>query len=455
MPAMKDMQKDPQAERPLAQVSQFIQSGDLERARALCEQVLAQLPQDAGALLQLGLIAMSQYRWAEAIAVFDRALRIRADPWLLGNLGNCYWKTGQLDEAEYCLRGAIELKPDFAGAHVSLAMVLHGLHRFEDALMQLAAAEKLGANDRKIELRRGCTLTELGRYDEAQQCFARSAQAAGEFVHSRLVAFDRASFDAITVSDRAIAPPQPALQGEALGDFRYVVLISCNPSYVRKYGFPFMRSFAENAQGENLLHLHVYDPDERILDEIRQVTRQARLARFAVTTEASPFPEHEAQQRKAYYACGRLVHLPYWLECYRRPVLSLDVDFIVEGRLDALIDAAAGYDLGLNRREPIDSPWLDVIANIIVANPTAAARRYLAAVGNYALQYLEREREAWLVDQTALFCVLKMLERFARPPTVTWFAWIMGSQPSGLWHIGHAYDHLLSDPRYQKYAGDA
>lgn len=449
---MKDMQKDPQAVHSLAQVSKLIQSGNLEKARALCEQVLAQSPQDADALVWLGRIAMDQFRWDEAIAAFDRVLRIRVDPWTLGSLGNCYWKTGRLDEAEYCLRGAIELKPGLVDLYVHLAMVLHGLHRFEDALMQLAAAEKLGASDRKIELRRGCTLTALGRYDEAQQCFARSAQAAGEFVYPRLVAFDRASFDAITVSDRAVAPRQPALQGEAPGDFRYVVLISCNPAYVRKYGFPFMRSFAGNAQGETLLHLHVYDPDEGILEEIRQVTQQAHLARFAVTTEASPFPEHEARQRKAYYACGRLVHLPYWLERYQRPVLSLDVDFIVEGRLDALVNAAAGHDLGLNRREPVDSPWLDVIANIIVANPTAAARRYFSAVSNYALQYLEREREAWLVDQAALFCVLKMMERFARPPAV---AWIPQSRQSCLWHIGHAYDHLLDDPRYRKYAGDA
>ncbi len=448
---MNDMQEDPRAGHVLAEVSQLFQSGSLQRARELCEELLARSPRDADALLQLGLIAMEQYRWDEAIAVFDRALQIRVNPWTLGNLGNCYWKTARLTDAEYCLRGAIELKPDFAGAYVSLAMVLHGMHRFEDALAQLAAAEKLDAGNHMIDMRRGCTLTELGRYDEAQRCFARSAQAAGKFSYPRLVSFDRASFDALTAPDREVAVPQAALEGGAHGDFRYVVLISCNPPYVRKYGFPFLRSFAQNAQGDNLLHLHVYDPDERILDEIHEVTRQARLARFTVTTETSPFPQHETQQRKAYYACGRLVHLPYWLERYRRPVLSLDVDFIVEGRLDPLVDAAAGADVGLNLREPIDSPWLDIIANIIVANPPAAARRYLGAVSNYALQYLRRERKAWLVDQTALFCVLKMMERFARPPTVRW---IPASEQSCLWHIGHAYGHLLDHPRYQKYARD-
>ncbi len=231
--------------------------------------------------------------------------------------------------------------------------------------------------------------------------------------------------------------------------YRYVVLISCDPVYLRKHGFAFIRSFAEHAQGGNLLHVHVYDADDPLLAETREVARQAGLARIAMSTERCPFPRSEPQQRKSYYACGRLLHLPYWLHHYQRPLLSLDVDIIVKDRLDLLVDAAAGGDLALNLRVPIDSPWLDIIANIIVANPTAAARRYLEAVGNYVLRYIEREREAWGVDQTALFCVLKMMGRFGEPPAV---AWIAESRHPCLWHYGGANEHSVVDPRYLKYA---
>jgi hypothetical protein len=141
--------------------------------------------------------------------------------------------------------------------------------------------------------------------------------------------------------------------------------------------------------------------------------------------------------------------MPYWLDQYRCPVLSLDVDFIVESSLDVLVDAARQADVGLNLRDPVDSPWLDVIANIIVANPTPAARRYFAAVKKHALDCIRREPEAWLVDQSALYCVLKMMGRFETPPTVTWFP---PQHLSCLWHMGHAYGHLLDDPRYRKYA---
>jgi hypothetical protein len=398
----------------------------------------------------LGRIAMQQFRWDDAIVAFDRLLRIRVDPWSLGNLGVCHWKVGRLDEAEYCLRGAVELKPAFTRAHVSLAYVLHALRRFDDALAQLEIAAKLDAGESQVPMRRGCTLAALGRFDEAQQAFAQSVQLAGRFSYPRLVRFDRATFDAVSGTAAAVSPPCIAVQGgEQEQGPRYVTLISCNPPYVRKYGFPFIRSFAERNGGASLLHLHIYDPDPAIVDEVAALFASSGVDRYTVTTEISPFPEHAAQQRKAYYACGRLVHLPYWLDRYRCPILSLDVDFIVERALNGLVDAARQCDVGLNLRDPIDSPWLDVIANIIVANPTPAARRYFAAVKNYALEFLQREPDAWLVDQSALYCVLKMLDRYGEPPKV---AWIPGETQACLWHIGHAYDHLLNDQRFRKYA---
>ena len=68
---------------------------------------------------------------------------------------------------------------------------------------------------------------------------------------------------------------------------------------------------------------------------------------------------------------------------------------------------------------------------------------------NYALRYLRQEPAAWLVDQSALYCVLRMLERFATAPSV---AWVHAERHACLWHIGHAYDYLLNDSRFRQYA---
>jgi tetratricopeptide (TPR) repeat protein len=434
----------------LDEIAHLVQSANYPQARARCEALLGGMPLNADALVWLGRIAMNQLRWDDAIEAFDRALRIRVDPKTLGDLGMCHWKVGHLGEAEYCLRGALELNPALTREHIRLSIVQHALQRFDAALAQLALAEKLDPHDNQVPMRGGCALAALGRFDEAHQAFEKSVQLAGHFNYARLVAFDRATFDAVTGAEEIVTPPQVALQaGDQGGAFRYVTLISCNPPYMRKFGFAFVRSYAEHSKGDNLLHLHVYDPTAPILGDLERLLSQCGVEHYVVTTEACPFPAHETRQRKAYYACGRLVHLPYWLDRYRCPVLSLDVDFIVESSLDNLIDAARQADAGLNLRDPVDSPWLDVIANIIVANPTPAARRYFAAVKNYALDYIRREPEAWLVDQSALYCVLKMMERFDAPPAITW---IPKQYMACLWHIGHAYEHLLDDPRYRKYA---
>ena len=441
--------ESPSPEPTLKQVAAAHRAGRMGEARAACEQILAQSPDDGDARMWLGLIAMAERRWADAITAFDRALQIRVDPFTLVNLGTCYAKMGRLKDAEYCLRGATQVKSDLVQAHVGLATVLHGLRRFGDALSQLDIAADLDA-DYEVDLRRGCTLVELGRYDEARQAYARSAAGAGSPVYPRLVAFDRSTFESIAGVGPAVPPPDVAVADVAPDDARGVVLVSFDSSYARKYGFPFLRSYAEHANLSHLVHVHLFDPDAGIVEEIRNVARKAALGRLTVTTQACPYGPEAPQQRKAYYACGRFLQLPYWLERYRRPILSLDADIIVQAPLDTLFEGAPGTDVRLNPRHPSESPWLDVVANVIVAYPTPAARAYFAAVGNYTLAYLERETDPWFIDQAALFCVLKMMQRFGEPPAVDW---IPQEQQAALWHLGHAYDYLLEDPRFKRYAG--
>ncbi len=175
------MGQNPDADQVLDEVARLVREGDHAGARILCEQALAQSPQDADVLIWLARIAMDDALWAEAIAAFDRALQIRLDPWSLGNLAMCYCRTGRLKEAEHCLRGAIGLKPDLVRAHVNLAAVLHGLRRFDDALAQLATASALDATDYQIAMRQGNALTELGRFDDAQAAYAQAVRLAGKF----------------------------------------------------------------------------------------------------------------------------------------------------------------------------------------------------------------------------------------------------------------------------------
>jgi tetratricopeptide (TPR) repeat protein len=424
--------------------------GDLQRARAACAELLEAAPHDGDAHMWLGLVTMAERRWREAIAPFERALEKRVDPWSLVNLAACHEKLGQLAEAEYCFRGATTVRPDLTRAHVGLATVLHGMRRFDEALAQLDVAEARDAADYHIDLRRGCTLAELGRYDEAQLAFQRSVAATPQFIYPRLVAFDRGTYDSVS-----LAPPHSVprtVHPYSSAGLTGIVLVSCDAPYARKYAFPFIRSYAVRQQSGYLLHVHLYDPDPHIVAEVKKVAGEAGVTRLRITTEKSPYEAQRAQQRKAYYACGRLAHLSHWLDEYGVPTLCLDADFIVEESLDPFFAVLHGKDLVLHPRHTIDSPWLDIVANVIGASPTPAARRYLSAVASYALASIEREPQAWLADQAALYCVLRMFQRYDVPPAIAWFE---RAEERGLWHIGHAYDFLLSDPRFTRYAGPA
>ena len=156
----------------------------------LCEKLIAKSPADADALAALGRIAMLQYRWPDAIRLFDQALCVRTDPVTLANLGNCYWKTGELDQAEYCLRGALALEPGFNIARTGIATLHHACGRFAEALAELDAVLQEAPADHQAQTRRGCTLARLERYDEAQAAFSKAVADAGHFIYPRLVSFD-------------------------------------------------------------------------------------------------------------------------------------------------------------------------------------------------------------------------------------------------------------------------
>ena len=123
---MDDSQPQPSADPQLVEVYRRLKSGDLAGAVSRGEALLAARPDDAQVLFILGRLAMEQYRWQDAIGLFDRMARLQPDPFCVGNLGVCHWKLGHLEEAQYCLNGAVEMAPDYARARVHLAGVQIG-----------------------------------------------------------------------------------------------------------------------------------------------------------------------------------------------------------------------------------------------------------------------------------------------------------------------------------------
>jgi serine/threonine protein kinase/tetratricopeptide (TPR) repeat protein len=92
------------------------------------------------------------------------------------NLGSVLIEKKALDEATAAYRKAIELKPDFAGAHFCLGIALGKQSRWEEATAAYRKAIELKPNYNEAYNNLGCVFAEQGRPDEAIACFQKATR---------------------------------------------------------------------------------------------------------------------------------------------------------------------------------------------------------------------------------------------------------------------------------------
>jgi tetratricopeptide (TPR) repeat protein len=139
----------------------------LEQAMAIYERVLRQMPNHAGALHHVGLIAFAAGNYNIAAGFIRGALAILPTSAAHGDLGNAYKELGRLGDALGCYDRALALDAGNSDLHYNRATALQALGRFDAALAGYDAALALNPNDPEARNNRGVALKELGRYEEA------------------------------------------------------------------------------------------------------------------------------------------------------------------------------------------------------------------------------------------------------------------------------------------------
>ena len=162
----------------------------LEDAELLCQQILADAPQNADALNLLGVIALSGGRLAEAEELLRRAIDANPDSAEAhNNLGEALRRAGRLDEAGALLARAMMLRPNYAQAARNLAKVVTQL-------------------DHAGLMRLGGTFVLDGQFDAAGECFRRAAEqrpndVAAVFNYGGALEMQGGIADAVRQYDRA------------------------------------------------------------------------------------------------------------------------------------------------------------------------------------------------------------------------------------------------------------
>ena len=83
--------------------------------------------------------------------------------------GAAQYDEGQLDEAIASFRKAIELQPDYAGAHNNLGAALHDKGQLDEAIISYRKAIELQPDYAEAHNNLGVALREAGQEEEAQR----------------------------------------------------------------------------------------------------------------------------------------------------------------------------------------------------------------------------------------------------------------------------------------------
>jgi adenylate cyclase len=177
--ALRAVALDPQNVSAFAQLSHIARDydGDLAAAAGYMERALAVAPTDPFVIGNAALLVLALGRVEESIALQEYSVaRSPVDPRGHFDLSLAYRYADRLDDAERSGRKALELSPDYVGAHYALGVVLLLKGRPSQALIEWEAE-----GDQAFRVKgRALAYYALGRQAEADAALARLIAGWGE-----------------------------------------------------------------------------------------------------------------------------------------------------------------------------------------------------------------------------------------------------------------------------------
>ncbi|MBY6264852.1 tetratricopeptide repeat protein [Azospirillum sp. 412522] len=150
-------------------------AGRLSEAAGLYQALLTLEPAHADAWHLLGLTELQSRREADALALFDRALRITRDRAEYHNsVGEGLRTQGDMAAAAAAYRKAVTLRPDYAEPVINLTRALHLLGQPNRARASGRRAVALAPERIEGAINLAHALLDLGRFSEAQVLYHRA-----------------------------------------------------------------------------------------------------------------------------------------------------------------------------------------------------------------------------------------------------------------------------------------
>ncbi len=209
----------------LPRAVQLHQTGEIEQAREIYQQILRQEPNHLHALNLLGLAGWQTGRHAEAVEYLERAIAI--DPnqaAFYGNLAEARRGLGQIGQAIECYAQAVRLQPSAVVVHINLGTLLQQAGQPEHAIASYGRALELDPQNVLARYHLGKAFEQQGKPQPAESCYNQVLESVPEHVPSleALAALLKARGDlagAVQLYERALRPePQIASHHFDLGN---------------------------------------------------------------------------------------------------------------------------------------------------------------------------------------------------------------------------------------------
>ena len=168
----------------------YHQAGRLGDAERLYHQILAVVPNHAGALHFQGVIALQTGRHDLAVDWIRQALVLNGnDPAAHSNLGEAYRAIGRFDDAIDSYRRAIQFQPNHPQAYYNLGNAFMQRGQIYEAIAAYRRALQLRPDHAEAHNNLGTALKGLGQLDEALLEYRRALQFSPGYweAHSNLL----------------------------------------------------------------------------------------------------------------------------------------------------------------------------------------------------------------------------------------------------------------------------
>ncbi|MBP2232972.1 tetratricopeptide (TPR) repeat protein [Azospirillum agricola] len=200
-----------------------------------------------------------------------------------------------------------------------------------------------------------------------------------------------------------------------------VILVSCDARYLEILGVKLLESIRLVGAHGNV-HLHVINATERSRDIVAEIESSSGASLGLSTEETSNIWKGSALHKQAafiktYYACARFIRIPEFSRFYGRPIVQIDTDCLLTSDLLELPICNHGADVGFLFDGIRTGPARQFNATFFFLNNHAKSLEYAELVARYVAHFIVFDIPLWGLDQAALYCVYKYMQRHGTEPT--------------------------------------